>query len=222
MSRTTFATGITQIGPPWLQRTTGGKLVGAIGDVFDDLITRTSEGVQMRFPTDSPDPDALAHVGKDRRIRRGIGETATEYARRLRPWLAAHKRRGSPYALLEQLYTYLHATVPPPYDLVAYSGLRHSVDVNGVITRDQIAWSGDGSGKWARIWIYFYVGTDPGVLTEDQKEVYRAIPREWNAAHIEKTTIVLVWGPVWGYPPGRLWGDPGLWGAGGTTQFTVE
>lgn len=226
MARLLFATAIKLIVPPWLQRTSGAKLMMALGDVMDEQVDRTTDSVWLRFPTDSPDPDALTYMGRDRRFRRGPNEPPTNFARRMLRWWEAHKRRGSPYEMLTQLWGYFYGTLSAPFDVVAYSGLRHSIDVNGVVTQDQITWSADGSNRWARIWVFFYLAADPGVLTEDQKEVYRAIPRDWSAAHLDKITIVLLWGDagLWGYPPGKLWGDtPGeVWGGGGSGAITFE
>lgn len=228
MARVTFPGAVLRIVPPWLTRTFGGRLMLACADVLEEFVQRGANGVQLRFPTDSPEPAALALTGRERRMLRGPAETATNYARRLRTWWTAHKRRGNAYAMLEQLFDYLAgSTILPPYDQVSYSGLRHSIDANRVVTRDQISWSADGSGKWARTWVFFYLAADPGVLSEDQKEVYRAIPRAWNAAHIDKTTIVILWGSggsLLGYPPGRFLGTPphALGGGGSSGSITFE
>lgn len=60
----------------------------------------------------------------------------------------------------------------------------------------------------------------PGELTSDEAAIFTAIPREWTAAHVQKTTVVLLWGTrrLWDYPQpvptwdeweasGALWGD---------------
>jgi hypothetical protein len=49
----------------------------------------------------------------------------------------------------------------------------------------------------------------PSALTEAEEEVFRAIPREWSAAHVKRTHVVLLPGEAClvGYPP-RLVGDP--------------
>lgn len=50
----------------------------------------------------------------------------------------------------------------------------------------------------------------PGELTPDEAAIFTAIPREWVAAHIQKTTVVLLYkgAALVGYPP-RLVGEPG-------------
>jgi hypothetical protein len=320
--------------PPWLRRKNGFRLMGALADVLDDVIDRTALAVAARFPTDVAAPDALAGIGADRRIRRGPAEGAVTYARRLRGWWDAHKRRGSPYALLGQLFAYWRDTFPMRIDAVAQSGLRHVMAVDGSITRDEIVWDGngdhdgdpdllaanagpgdlelrpvtldvfpsdevltlelnDGAGnteivtaigtstdpyphiilstpvvgtylagpstvrilgvKWAHLWLFFYVtgffttlvtaadevlvtdagdtliATDvfSGVISDAEAEQFRAIPREWSAAHLPYITIVLLYDDpdtgasarLWNYPQpvptwtaweasGALWGSP--------------
>lgn len=61
----------------------------------------------------------------------------------------------------------------------------------------------------------------PDELTAEEAEVFKAIPRDWSAAHIKLTTVVLLWGArrLWNYPQpvptwsawgasGALWGEP--------------
>lgn len=148
--------------PPWLRRTRGAAIAGAIGDAIDLEIDRTVAGVRLAFPSDDADPDALGYVGRQRRIRRGPGETAIVYAGRLRGWWDAHRRRGGPYALLEQCYAFFRAFLDPiEIDLVAASGLRHRLDDAGAIVRDQITWDADGSGQWAHVWLFFHLPGEP-------------------------------------------------------------
>lgn len=131
--------------PPWLQATNGAKIVLGIGDVLDAAITRSSDAVKARFPVDDPDPTGLALLGAERRIRRGPGEAATTYARRLRPWWDAHRLRGGPYELLRQMRAFLRDRYNVRIDVVAQSGNRHWIDpATDVITHDPITWGGNG------------------------------------------------------------------------------
>jgi hypothetical protein len=233
-----FEHAIKVITPPWLQRSVGGRVMRAIASVVDAHVDRLVFGVRMRFPGFDPsdiDPDALALVGRERRILRGPRESAATYAARLRTWWDAHRGRGGPYALLEQLRAFFAGTLDVRMDVVAQSGTRYWMDEDGVITRDAIEWDGDGTGKWARIWVFFYVTSLArtlvthagdrlvthagdvliadsllsGTISEEDEEMFRAIPREWSAAHIDKTTVVILSGDavLVGYPP-RLVSDP--------------
>lgn len=164
--------------PPWLQRTVGGRFMLGIADVVDAQIDRAREAVAARFPRDASAADALARIGAERRIRRGPGEDATTYARRLRTWLDAHRRRGSSYTLLEQLFYFLRYSLAPRMDVVAQSGNRYYIPAGAAgideIVHDAITWGGDGSGPaaWAHLWVFYYV-TDivETVVTEADEEV---------------------------------------------------
>src|SRR5690349_13488885 len=102
-----FASALLRACPPWLQGTVGAKLMLGIGDVLDAAWVRSNDAIKARFPRDDADPTALALIGAERRIRRGPGEDAITYARRLRTWLDAHRTRGNAYTLLRQDRAYL-------------------------------------------------------------------------------------------------------------------
>jgi len=252
MARLTFVTGVTRAMPPWLKRTRGLRLLEAIGEQIDDVVDRTAEGVRLRFPYDAPDPGALALTGRERRIRRGPGESAATYARRLRGWWDAHRTRGGPYALLGQLYAFFLDWLDVRMDVVYHSGTRRWIDTAGAITRDAITWEADGTDSWARFWVFFHVpalipGTGDTLITDAgevliteageslvtdadispsdlslaEQDIFTAIPREWSAAHVDKISVVLLWGErrLWAYPQpvptwtawgasGALWGEP--------------
>jgi len=231
----TFADALPRLGPPWLQRSVAGRLMRGFGQILDDVVDRATFGVALRFPTDFVDPDALALIGRERRIRRGPNESAVTYARRLRPWWDMHRIRGGPYALLRECRAYIKAVADVAIDVVYYSGTRRWIDTNEMITRDSIVWGADGSGLWARIWIFLHFAaqittTGGELLTDDlghtlligladpsDLEVLTAIPREWNAAHVQHTTVVVLSGlrRLWSYPqPVPTWAD---WGASGAT-----
>lgn len=243
--------------PPWLTRTTGRKYLDAIGQALDTLDTRIVDGVSHRFPG-LVDVSSLGIIGRERRIRRGPGESAQTYANRLVSWWSRHQIRGGPYALLGQLFDFFRYWLNPRIDVVYHSGTRRWVDPAGTITRDSITWEADGSDEWAQIWIVFYlssstipltgeelvttwnelittIGGDPIVtsytitlsaMTEAESEVFRAIPREWSAAHIKRITLVLMPpdGRLWGYPdPLPVWCETWTaWGTSGATWGTYE
>jgi hypothetical protein len=244
--RLLFTAAIKKIAPPWLRRIVGGAVMESLADPIETLVDRTTESVKKRFPTD--DNDALDYIGRERRIIRGPGETSATYAGRLVIWWDSHRLRGGPYALLEQMFAFFRFTLNTQIDLVNNSGTetgttgthlatRYSVDEDGVITRDQLTWNGDGEAptKWARVFIIFRLETpylplsvlvtetgEP-ILTEEGEEILvetsiydltdedRAllctVPHEWSAAHIERIYIRLLYGV------GDLWGYPedGTW-----------
>lgn len=232
MARVSFSYAMKRVAPPWLQRTVGGKLLVAVGNRIDELVDRTRDGVALRFP--GQDADALPYIGRERRIRRGPGEAAATYAGRLRGWWDAHRNRGGPYALLEQLYAFFLDTLNVQMDVVYHSGTRRWVDAAGTVTRDAVTWGADGSSLWAQIWVFFYLGADPtGIVTastasDDDAEMFRAIPREWSAAHLKTVTLVLLYGIArcWNYPQPvptwAVWGTQTTWGGDVPVILPIE
>jgi hypothetical protein len=143
-----------------------------------------------------------------------------------------------------------------PVDVVYYSGTRRSIDVDGNVTRDSIVWNGDGSGLWSQVWIIWQTGdllqpgfhlvTEDGdaLVTEDgdtlisegtvplpDEVLYdlRLVPREWTAAHILRTWLVLLYGSgeLWDYPQPMgdwdEWEDPTMsWDEDAPVVVAVE
>lgn len=144
MTRPLFGSRILESVPPWLRRTHGARVLGAIGDVVDAQVQRAFEVVMLRFPR-GIETTALPYIGRDRRIRRGPAEPASSYARRMLTWWDDHRQRGGPHALLRQLHAYLLDYAPGQIDLVYQSGTRFIADeTTGEITRSDITWGGDG------------------------------------------------------------------------------
>ncbi|MBN8609135.1 MAG: hypothetical protein J0L92_01020 [Deltaproteobacteria bacterium] len=142
--------------PPWLTRIVGEKFMRSLGEAIDSLVTRVAQAVRHRFPNNI-DSSSLARIGRERRIRRGPGESAETYATRLRIWWDMHRIRGGPYALLWNLHHFFYSWLPGRKDVVYHSGTRRWIDEDGVITRDAITWEADGSEEWAQFWVFFYV-----------------------------------------------------------------
>ncbi len=216
-TRIRFADRVLRACPPWLRRTRGAKFMAALAEPLDDLVDRAVEGLRLRFPGELNE-EALPYLGRDRRILRGPGESAAAYAVRLRRWWGDHRRRGGPYALLEQLAAFWSAT-PQQIDLLYHSGTRFVLAASGTITRDAIAWDPDGDPtKWAQIWLFYYAPSDPGVLTFEEVEAYRALVRTWNAGHVLPAHVWLLWpgAELWDYPSGTWDDDPlAVWSTAG-------
>lgn len=250
-TRFSFVKGITRVSPPWLRRLVGAAVLEGIGDEIETQIDRTVEGLRKRFP-DAASPEALGFLGRERRILRGPGEDGVTYAARLIQWWDSHLLRGGPFALLTQLHQFFLASNNVPITLIYNSGTSLVIDIIGAITRGSIpGWTGDGEfpNKWARFVIIFELTTSAfavpmtteggdEIFTEDGQtlladvsiyalvaedfELICSVPREWNAAHVDKILIVLLppGGIVWGFPPAD-WGDVGLtWG--GNLAVTFE
>lgn len=230
----TFRDAIRSMVPWWAGRELGraGKILWALGLHVDALVDAHVAAIKSRYPGFYSN-DSLPLVGRDRRIRRGPLESDDVFASRLPRWWDDHKRRGGPYAMLEQLRAYW-TPLAFQVDLIYYSGRRFQAPDDGsAITRDDIEWTPDAlAAKWARWWLVFFwpetvnddglwddAGTwdDGGVwdsdLTLEAVANIRALPTEWNAKHCFGRVVLLSDGAeLWDYPPGS-WDEPGgVWG----------
>lgn len=239
MALITFRDTVKQICPRWLRNGWAEKLMYAIAIQLDALMDALVFGIMARFPG-AYTPESLPLLSRERRILRGRNETDAVHANRLKFWLDDHPLRGGPYGMLGQLKAHFAAD-PFPIQLVYYSGRRFSMDVDGVVTRDDIVWSPDANtAKWARWWLFYEwptpigddglwgdAGTygDGGVwgsdLTVAEVTDLRAVPREWNAAHaIGRLVLIPAGAELWGNPEG-LWGDAGVWGGAAPVQLGI-
>lgn len=183
-------------GPPWLTTEGESGLLGyALDSIKDAQAERARRALLIRFPqqdqfgTPAPD-DALTAIGRDRRIVRGISESATSYAARLLLWLDSWAVAGSPYGLMNQLAAYLGPL--PDMRTIDVRGNWYSRFANGTtqVTLNAANWDWDASAtalqRWSRFWVIIY----PNGL--------------WNV------------GPNWG-DAGFVWGTPGqTWGSTAT------
>jgi len=193
----TFRDATREVSPRWLQSGTAEKILYAIALHFDLLAESAVLAVRRRF-TDLDDTDALALLGRERRIRQGLTEPDSVYASRLRRWLDDHKTRGGPYAMLRQLQAY-YAAAPFEIQLIYAMGRRFTMTTDGTITIDAVAADGQTWPHWRLEYAWpdalsddGYWG-DPGVwgdggvwgsdLDPDTVETIVQIPSEWNAAH---------------------------------------
>lgn len=156
-----FESGLIRICPPWLRRRVGSALMRGLGLQIDVETDRNVDGLELRFP-DGTQPDALAFIGRERRILRGPGEDSETFAVRLRGWWDAHRTRGNPHALLRQMRAYFLSSNPVDIEEIANSGTRHVINsATGAIVLDSVAgWTGDGlyPTKWARFFIFMDLG----------------------------------------------------------------
>ncbi len=154
-----------------------GGLVGHALDVLKDaFMNRLQRGLRARFPFDPSDPsgkrtappDALAAMGRDRRVFRGIFETAAEYAARLVTWTDDAQTRGTAFALLKQLHAYTGAAHGVSFRLVDARGNWYSRAADGtetaVLKTGNWNWDGApldelGRTRWSRFWVIIYPGT---------------------------------------------------------------
>lgn len=186
------------LGPSWLVSGDGALLGYALDATKDAFVNRLFNGLLARFPQQDPTgtpaaDDALAAMGRDRRIKRGLFDTSAQYAVRLLRWLQDWRIAGNPYALMGQLAAYLGPTVS--LRTVDARGNWYSRDASGnlSVVRQAGNWDWSGSAawdvaRWSRFWAIIY----PGGL--------------WAP------------GPKWG-DAGATWGQPGrTWGTTATSD----
>lgn len=186
------------MGPDWLVKDEGeSELVGfALDAVKDAFVERLRQGRLSHFPQQDPTgtpaaDDALAAMGRDRLIVRGINEPSKTYAARLIPWLDVHATRGNPFTLLKELSDYCGPG--PAFRTVDAKGNWFSRAADGtqsvLLSQANWDWSTlDLPKQWSRFWVILY----PNGL--------------WNP------------GVNWGDPT-FIWGAPGLtWGTTATPE----
>lgn len=212
--------------PTWLRKGTARKLLYTFELYFDTLIELATAAVKLRFPGQHGG-EPLPYLARERRIRRGIGETIADWAARLSDYLEAHKDRGGPYPLLEQVWEhYRHQTAGAfPVHLVYTSGARYDMALDGTVVRDAVSFdTGLGPDDWAHWWLVYEWPTvidddglwdDPGfygdggvwdsTLTLADVTDFRLIPTEWNNAYCKGHLVVLSPGEALWDVPIELW-----------------
>ena len=148
--------------PRWLSDGDGG-LVGTSLDVIKDAYAERLElGMLASMPQNGPNgetppADALAAMGRDRRVVRGIGDTDAQYAVRLLSWLDDRRYAGAAFTLLKQLAGYCGPL--PSFRVVDNRGNWYSRTAAGVETYLTAAgnWNWDGNtARWSRFWVIVY------------------------------------------------------------------
>jgi hypothetical protein len=227
--------------PAWL--TTGeGELVGYALDVVKDaFVERLRLGLMARLPYNDPNgattapADALAAMGRDRKVVRGINESDASYAGRLLAWLDDRKTAGNPFALMQKLAEY---TGPGPmFRTVDNRGnwYTRAVDGERSFLLDQGNWDWDGdTDRWSRFWVIIYpnglwteglawgdVGAVWGeeeqtwgsTATAEQVQTIRSLVADWKPAGTRCKNIIIAFDNADFDPEGFAGSLPdGLWG----------
>lgn len=170
--------------PSWLNEGEGGLVGYALMLLNDASMERLYRGHLARFPQQGPDgtpapDDALAAMGRDRGIVRGISETSASYAVRLTQWLVDARTRGTAYTMMKQLAAYVGAG--SSFRIVDNRGNWYSRDADGaetaVLNQGNWDWDGD-TDRWARFWVIVYPGS---VWTEEPYTWGDADDPAWGA-----------------------------------------
>lgn len=144
--------------PKWLSEGDGGKVLYSLHTMLDASRERMRQGLYAKLPSYAPE-DALACLSRDRKIIRGLDESAESFAPRLIRFLSDHRVRGNPYALMDQIYAYLQ-TDDTVIRTVDRRGNWYTRAASGARTAslDSGAWDWDGTSvsQWARFWVIIY------------------------------------------------------------------
>jgi hypothetical protein len=205
--------------PSWLTTGEGELVVYSLTVIMDATLERLRQGVLARFPEYAP-ADALQFLARDRRIILGRSESAA----RLITWLDAHKVRGTPYALHDQLRAY--CGVDLMVRTVDARGNWYTTAANGtrtaVIDEGNWEWDSVAASSWSRFWVIIYSNAGPWTIagtwgdavlwgagvwgtpgatwgtsaTSDDVAAVRAIVRDWKPAGTTCEWIVIAFDPA--------------------------
>lgn len=125
--------------PSWLSTRDGEKVLFSLGIITDAFIEKARRSLTARFPTYSA-PTGLKMLGAERGIVQGRTEANAGFARRLREWRGprGHLVRGTPFAMLRQVWNYFGAMA---CDEIDTGGNVYSIDSAG-------AESATHGGEW--------------------------------------------------------------------------
>lgn len=211
-----FRAGELALSPPWLNGYVGARCMFTQGLMWDALAEQTRLGIIQRYPTVAQ-PSALGELGKDRKIWRGVSETDSSYAGRLRKFKTTWKLAGNAPTLLRQLWAFMGADcvriryvangyVGPTADASSQFTDWWTIDDDGLVFQrvSPSNWDWDGSFTTA-------------ALNPDGNPIGNI--RFWIIVYRDDLIPA-----VWGVPP-YAWGAPGLlWGAqpGSDTSWIVD
>lgn len=248
---TLFSAGILRVVPPWLQRAVGAKVMQGLADELDALVDRAVEGVSLRFPGVAGEESLplLGQQRRIRRGPGEDGTTYARRLRTW--WDAHRTRGGPYALLGQLyafFLDWLNVRMDVVYysgtrrwqdteGVVTRDAVTWDADgtaewakvwvffyVTDSIPRASeflIDYEGDLIVTFGGEEILLEESIAPDELTAAEAEVFKAIPRDWSAAHIKLTTVVLLWDErrLWNYPQpvptwsawgasGALWGEP--------------
>lgn len=240
---TSFATLRKALAPRWLTEGEGGLIGYSLDLVKDAYAERLRWGLLARFPQNSPTTtgpaDALAALGRDRRVIRGINETLASYALRLLRWLDDRKQAGNAFALMQKLAEY---TGPlPRFRTVDSRGNWYTRNPDGTtsyaLNRANWDWDGrptdtiSGKARWSRFWVIIYPnglwtegknwgdtarpgwGTDVvtwgSTATADEVATIRALIADWKPANARCVNVILAFDNA-SFDPTEAVSDPGM------------
>lgn len=192
------------MGPAWQVGVSGSgdeseRLYYSMSLLFDMFLERAFQAAKVRFPKYAPD-DALAYLGRDRRIRRGINEPAAAYASRLIRYLDDHLTQGNPFALMDQVYAYMQmpSLILRTVDRRGNWMLREADGTRSyLLNTGNWEWDVGALTSWGKYWLVMYNTTwTQGAFGEvvapaDEIAGLRAVIREWKPAGMTPQWVIV-------------------------------
>jgi hypothetical protein len=218
------------LAPRWLTEGDGGLIGYSLDLVKDAFVERVRLGHLARFPQQDPEgtpapDDAIAAMGRDRRVVRGINETVESYALRLLAWLDDRRTAGNAFALMQKLAEY---TGPGcVFKTVDAQGNWYVRAADGTrsyyLKKENWEWDDhpidipSGKRRWSRFWVIIHppgslwvegpnyddagveYGNQPGTwgstATVEQVRTIRAIVSDWKPAGTRCVNIIVAFDP---------------------------
>lgn len=213
------------LAPGWLRQLRGGLWLAAIGQAKDALEYGVRSAIYERFP-DYASWDALPRLGGERQFDRGVTETESQFRTRIKGAWDLWPKAGTPDGILTALnYAgYLHVY------LISSNGETWTRDAGtGVVTLTrQSAGYTFSKGWWNEFHVIFetalpasWVPTPPANGSNEVNNIRRILNLWKPAKALLNGMTVIQTGNVWGWPVGRLWGDPGITWGGTAVQYTA-
>lgn len=212
------------LAPRWLRNPNGETWLSAHGDQKDDFEVMLRDAVMARFISICA-PDVLERIGGERQLPKGLIETTDEYRARLLSAFDIWKFAGTALGLLRALH-YAGYVAGSVYVLIA-QGQTYTLDTNlNLVTTVKSGGYAFSPAFWNVFQVIFvapfpasWSGTPPGNTSDEVKSI-RAIINLWRSAQAILAQMVVLTGPVWGFPLTQVWGQASLvWG--GATPAVV-
>ena len=233
-----------RLAPRWLTDGDGGLVGYSLDIVKDAFVERVRLGHMARFPEQGPDgtpapDDAIAAMGRDRRVVRGINETVESYVLRLLAWLDDRRTAGSAFALMQKLSEYTgEGCVFKTVDAQGNWYVRAADGTRSYYLK-QANWEWDdhptdlvsGKKRWSRFWVIIHppgsLWTDEGdydpsgeewgsapytwgsTATAEQVATVRAIIADWKPAGTRCANVIIAFDPA-SFDPEAAVSDPGM------------
>lgn len=229
---TLIADAALTLSPPWLADDSpatatdpvggvGGRYMWSLGLMNDALLEKMNLAIFARMPlggtsapsggNGGPFDDALALLGADRVIVRGINEGSLAYGQRLQRAFSTWQHAGEAVAVLPEVLDYLQtecraAIVSNP--LAASGGIAHFTEYPVGANTDL------PPARWVGTWDWetgYGVNGAPGGVNGYDPHPLRMATAWWRT-----------WLVLWSVAPQAWTGDGGTWGDGATTWGVTD